>query len=158
MLGWEPLRWKRDCIKRSRVAVSERTTFRRRCELGWFATRKPRGWVLRMVITSSGGTICLISFDSSSISWRVSNEPVSARVSGSPWTIKLLSLGTLGFCCGGSEGYFSAELHLRRFPSTSRHGPSDAMGWKRPFLEWTILPFCESSKNFTRAVNASHCP
>ncbi len=133
MLGWEPRRWKRDFIKRSRIAVSERTTFRGRGELGTFATRGPSRFVLRMIITSPGGTICLITFDRSSISWRVSNEPVSARVSASPWTIKHWSLGTLGFCCGGSEGDFSAELLLRRFPCTSRHGPSDAMGsgWPR---------------------------
>ncbi len=133
MLGWEPRRWKRDFIKRSRIAVSERTTFRRRGELGTFATRGPRRWVLRIIITSPGGTICLITFDSSSLSWRVSNEPVSARVSGSPWTIKHWSPGTLGFWGGGSEGNFSAELLLRRFLCTPRHGLSDVMGsgWSR---------------------------
>ncbi len=63
-----------------------------------------------------------------SISWRVSNEPVFPRVSGSPRTIKHWSLGTLGFCCRGSEEDFSAELLLRRFPCTYRYEPSDAVG------------------------------
>ncbi len=153
MLGWEPRRWKRDFIKRSRISVSERTTFRGRGELETFATRGPRRWVLRLIITSPGGTICLITFDSSSISWRVSNEPVSARVSGSPWTIKHWSLGTLGFWGCGSEGDFSAELLLRRFPCASRHGPSDAVIY-RTYIDINWLVYCSRKHHVVQSKQA----
>ncbi len=87
------------------------------------------------MITSPGGTIGLITFESSSILWRVSNEPVSARVSGSPWIIKHWSLVTLGGFSGGLQHDFSAELFLRRLACTSCNGPPDAVdsGWPR---EW----------------------
>ncbi len=72
----------------SHLAVSDKTTSIVRGELGRLVTRGPRTWVIRMMITSSGRTVCLIIFESPSIPWRVYNEPGSARVAGSPWKIK----------------------------------------------------------------------
>ncbi len=44
-----------DFINGTHIAVSDRTTFRGRVELGRFATLGPRRRVLRMVISSPGG-------------------------------------------------------------------------------------------------------
>ncbi len=61
-------------------------------------------------------------FQSSSMSWWVSYEPVSARASGSPWAIKHWPRGTFKgrFVC--LEESSSTEILLRHFDYASRDG------------------------------------
>ncbi len=80
-------------------------------------------------------------FDSSSISWRVSNDPVTTRVSGSPWTIKHY------FLVGRSLDNVPNRLFLHFLEAVTILGFEDA------------APFAiESSRNLTPTVNASHYP
>ncbi len=63
----KPRSWLQDFIKKSLIAIYDRTTFRTRGRLGRFARRELRRLVLRMMTTSLSGAICTITFISSSL-------------------------------------------------------------------------------------------
>ncbi len=136
---------------------SARINFRGQGELERFGTRGLSKGVFKMLIAWQDGTVCLIMTESSSISWRVLNLPVSVGVPWGQWRIIHKPRGTIGSRSVWLRGDFQNELLLRRLDRTPCQGGGKFMlgsgwGWRRWMYElnWCLRESCSWLRNCRR--------